>query len=108
MLRFPAPQISSPTTPAFSTNIFHHRSDLDQSRNPGHITKDRLEAVALENAFLHAKLDAIASYRDFLGDALADAWTDLECLRSNPSTGLVNGEIPGRTVGPDAKMEVEP
>ena len=80
---------------------------MDQSRNPGHITKENLEAVALENAFLHAKLDAIASYRDLLGDALADEWTELECLRPRPATGLMNGEIAGRTVGPDAKMEVE-
>ena len=90
------------------TDIFCHRSDLDQSRNPGHITKDRLEAVALENAFLHAKLDAITSYRDFLGDALADEWTELECLRSKPAINLMNGELAGRTGAPDANMEVEP
>jgi hypothetical protein len=81
---------------------------LDQSRNPGHITKDRLEAVALENAFLLAKLDAIASYRDLLGDALADEWTELECLRPNPATSLMNGETAGRAAGPDAKMELGP
>ena len=86
--------------------MVRHRSDLDQSRNPGHITKENLEAVALENAFLHAKLDAIASYRDLLGDALADEWTELECLRPGSATGLMNGETAGRTVGPD-KMEME-
>ena len=81
---------------------------MDQSRNPGHITKDRFEAVALENAFLHAKLDAIASYRDLLGDALADEWTELDSLRSRPPTSMVNGEIAGKTVGADGTMEVEP
>jgi hypothetical protein len=80
---------------------------LDQSRNPGHITKDRFEAVALENAFLYAKLDAIASYRDLLGDALADEWTELECLRSGPTTSMMNGEIAGKTVDPDGTMEME-
>ena len=88
--------------------MLRHRSDLDQSRNPGHITKDRFEAVALENAFLHAKLDAIVSYRDLLGDALANEWTELECLRPKPATSLMNGEITGRAVVPDTNMEMEP
>ena len=92
---------------AHSINVSCRLSDLDQSRNPGHITKDRLEAVALENAFLHAKLDAISSYRDLLGDALADEWTELECLRLKPTISITNGETAGRTVGPDVKMEVE-
>ena len=97
-----------PPTSAHSINTLRHRSDLDQSRNPGHITKDRLEAVALENAFLHAKLDAVATYRDLLGDALADEWTELECLRSKPANSMVNGELAGRAGGSDVKMEVEP
>jgi hypothetical protein len=96
------------TTLGCSINISYHHSDLDQSRNPGHITKDRLEAVALENAFLYAKLDAVASYRDLLGNALADEWTELECLRSKPTTSMMNGEMAGKLVGPDVKMEVEP
>jgi len=57
---------------------------------------------------LHAKLDAIASYRDLLGDALADEWTELECLRLKPTNSVMNGEPAGKTVGPDVRMEVEP
>ncbi|CCA75080.1 hypothetical protein PIIN_09065 [Serendipita indica DSM 11827] len=61
--------------------------DLDNTHHPGHVLKERIEAVSLENAFLNGKIAAISSFRDLLGDALADAFPELSGLRSHPPAG---------------------
>jgi hypothetical protein len=78
--------------------------------------KERIEAVALENAFLNGKITALTvshmsslyrvsiaflplvptqSFRDLLGDALADGFPELSHLRQ-PSPSVQN---PGNTNG---------
>jgi hypothetical protein len=34
--------------------------DLDSSHHPGHVVKEKIEAVALENAFLNGKMAALS------------------------------------------------
>jgi hypothetical protein len=88
---------------------------LDNARHPGHVIKERMEIVALENAFLNGKIAAITvctnfipmptlvlypalsqSFRDLLGDALADSFPELSHLRQTPSSiqnpGSANGD----------------
>lgn len=46
-------------------------SDIDDSRNPLQLTKERLERAATENQFMNGKIAAIESYRNLLNEALA-------------------------------------
>ncbi|CAG7848198.1 SubName: Full=Uncharacterized protein {ECO:0000313/EMBL:CCA75080.1} [Serendipita indica DSM 11827] len=70
-----------------STKMMEAVEDLDNTHHPGHVLKERIEAVSLENAFLNGKIAAISSFRDLLGDALADAFPELSGLRSHPPAG---------------------
>jgi len=81
-------------------------TDIDNGRNPMHLTKDRLERAATENQFMNGKIKAIESYRKLLDDALVQTFPDLaevmtgaNEVRSQPlaggsteSTSLTNGE----------------
>ncbi|KAI0250510.1 transcription factor subunit Med10 of mediator complex-domain-containing protein [Lactifluus subvellereus] len=81
-------------------------TDIDNGRNPMHLTKDRLERAATENQFMNGKIQAIESYRKLLDVALVQTFPDLvevlpcaNTLRSQPpasrsaeSTSLTNGE----------------
>ncbi|KAH9978249.1 transcription factor subunit Med10 of mediator complex-domain-containing protein [Lactifluus volemus] len=80
-------------------------TDIDNGRNPMHLTKDRLERAATENQFMNGKIQAIESYRKLLDEALVQTFPDLaevlpgeKSLRSQPpisrsaETGLTNGE----------------
>jgi mediator of RNA polymerase II transcription subunit 10 len=52
-------------------------TDIDNGRNPMHLTKDRLERAATENQFMNAKIKAIESYRTQLNEALVRTFPDL-------------------------------
>ncbi|KAG9317187.1 hypothetical protein JVU11DRAFT_1380 [Chiua virens] len=55
---------------------FQVLQDIDNSRNPMQLTKDRLERAATENQFMNGKLAAIDSYRRLLNEALAKNFPD--------------------------------
>ncbi|KAH9065074.1 transcription factor subunit Med10 of mediator complex-domain-containing protein [Lactarius deliciosus] len=75
-------------------------TDIDNGRNPMHLTKDRLERAATENQFMNGKIKAIANYRQLLDEALVQTFPDLaEVLPSTnamnpppPLANLTNGE----------------
>ncbi|KAI0301950.1 transcription factor subunit Med10 of mediator complex-domain-containing protein [Multifurca ochricompacta] len=52
-------------------------TDIDNGRNPMHLTKDRLERTAAENQFMNGKIKAIESYRKLLNEALVQTFPDL-------------------------------
>ncbi|KAL5508602.1 hypothetical protein ACEPAH_6221 [Sanghuangporus vaninii] len=51
--------------------------DIDNSRNPMFLTKDRLERAATENQFMNGKIKAIESYRTMLNKALSEHFPDI-------------------------------
>lgn len=61
-------------------------SDIDNSRNPMQITKDRIERAATENQFMNAKISAIRVSTLFLAvifgsSALCASWSTLGSVR---------------------------
>jgi mediator of RNA polymerase II transcription subunit 10 len=65
---------------------FQVLQDIDNSRNPMQLTKERLERAATENQFMNGKLAAIDSYRRLLNEALAKSFPDTaEYLDPKPS-----------------------
>ncbi|KAI9448471.1 transcription factor subunit Med10 of mediator complex-domain-containing protein [Lactarius indigo] len=67
-------------------------TDIDNGRNPMHLTKDRLERAATENQFMNGKIKAIESYRQLLNEALVQTFPDLaEVL---PNTNPANPPLP--------------
>jgi len=74
--------------------------DIDNSKNPMQLTKDRLERAATENQFMNGKIAAIDSYRHYLDEALAQGFPDLASLfrtsdgAEAPST---NGAVTGHS-----------
>jgi mediator of RNA polymerase II transcription subunit 10 len=84
-------------------------SDVDNSRNPMQITKDRIERAATENQFMNGKIAAIRTYSQLLDEGLCQSFPALiPYLRPpvppeqglGPSTGTegpaptVNGDNP--------------
>ncbi|KDR83524.1 hypothetical protein GALMADRAFT_235723 [Galerina marginata CBS 339.88] len=53
-------------------------ADIDNSRNPMQLTKERLERAATENQFMNGKIAAINSYRQFLDDAIAQNFPEIQ------------------------------
>ncbi|KAF9071024.1 transcription factor subunit Med10 of mediator complex-domain-containing protein [Rhodocollybia butyracea] len=53
-------------------------TDIDNARNPMQLTRERLERTATENQFMNGKIAAIASYRDYLNEALCQNFPELE------------------------------
>ncbi|KJA30096.1 hypothetical protein HYPSUDRAFT_105712, partial [Hypholoma sublateritium FD-334 SS-4] len=53
-------------------------ADIDNSRNPMQLTKDRLERAATENQFMNGKIAAIQSYRQLLDEAISQNFPELE------------------------------
>ncbi|KAH8825153.1 transcription factor subunit Med10 of mediator complex-domain-containing protein [Flagelloscypha sp. PMI_526] len=52
-------------------------SDIDNSRNPLLLTKERLERVAAENQFMNGKMHAVERYNTLLEDALSETYPEL-------------------------------
>ncbi|EGO01491.1 hypothetical protein SERLA73DRAFT_176797 [Serpula lacrymans var. lacrymans S7.3] len=70
---------------------FQVLTDIDNARNPMHLTKERLERAATENQFMNGKIAAIDSYRKALDEALAQSFPEVqEHLQSRqlPSANL--------------------
>ncbi|KAF8914116.1 transcription factor subunit Med10 of mediator complex-domain-containing protein [Gymnopilus junonius] len=55
-------------------------ADIDNSRNPMQLTKERLERAAAENQFMNGKIAAINSYRQYLDEAIAENFPELETV----------------------------
>ncbi|KAF8192624.1 transcription factor subunit Med10 of mediator complex-domain-containing protein [Pholiota molesta] len=53
-------------------------ADIDNSKNPMQLTKERLERTATENQFMNGKIAAIQSYRQLLDEAIAHNFPELE------------------------------
>ncbi|KAI0662820.1 transcription factor subunit Med10 of mediator complex-domain-containing protein [Cubamyces menziesii] len=51
--------------------------DIDNSRNPMLLTKERLERAATENQFMNGKIQAIDSYKKYLDEALMQNFPEL-------------------------------
>ncbi|PPQ77286.1 hypothetical protein CVT25_010868 [Psilocybe cyanescens] len=62
-------------------------ADIDNSRNPMQLTKERLERAATENQFMNGKIAAIKSYRHFLDEAIAQNFPELESQLNEQSSG---------------------
>ncbi|GAW10664.1 ribosomal protein S13 [Lentinula edodes] len=66
-------------------------TDIDNARNPMQLTRERLERTATENQFMNGKIAAIASYRDYLNEALCQNFPELEELLRPASDAVVAG-----------------
>ncbi|KAF8559024.1 hypothetical protein OG21DRAFT_1404065 [Imleria badia] len=65
---------------------FQVLQDIDNTRNPMQLTKERLERTATENQFINGKIAAIDSYRRLLNEALAKNFPETaEYFHPNPS-----------------------
>ncbi|THH32154.1 hypothetical protein EUX98_g2027 [Antrodiella citrinella] len=53
-------------------------AEIDNSRNPGTLTRDRLERAATENQFMNGKIQAISAYRSYFDEALVQYFPELE------------------------------
>ncbi|KAF4619316.1 hypothetical protein D9613_005476 [Agrocybe pediades] len=59
-------------------------ADIDNSKNPMQLTKDRLERAATENQFMNGKIAALTSYRKYLDEAIAQNFPEIkEALDGN-------------------------
>ncbi|KAJ6618226.1 transcription factor subunit Med10 of mediator complex-domain-containing protein [Mycena sp. CBHHK59/15] len=52
-------------------------TDIDNTRNPMQLTRERLERAATENQFMNGKIVAIESYRTYLNEALVQSFPEL-------------------------------
>ncbi|KAH9843642.1 transcription factor subunit Med10 of mediator complex-domain-containing protein [Rhodofomes roseus] len=52
-------------------------ADIDNSRNPLLLTRERVERAATENQFMNGKIQAIDSYRGHLDDVLSQTFPEL-------------------------------
>jgi len=52
-------------------------TDIDNSRNPMQLTRERLERAATENQFMNGKIAAMDSYRQYLDEALGQSFPEL-------------------------------
>ncbi|KAI0637603.1 transcription factor subunit Med10 of mediator complex-domain-containing protein [Trametes polyzona] len=80
--------------------------DIDNSRNPMLLTKERLERAATENQFMNGKIHAIDSYKKYLDEALIQNFPELQEYLAGPSTaGLVQPiKFEEDAGGPDTTM----
>ncbi|KAI0938906.1 hypothetical protein AcW1_004096 [Taiwanofungus camphoratus] len=61
-------------------------ADVDNSRNPMQLTKERLERAATENQFMNGKIHAIDSYRRYLDQGLGQSFPELsQYLTESPA-----------------------
>ncbi|KAF7322754.1 Mediator of RNA polymerase II transcription subunit 10 [Mycena chlorophos] len=60
--------------------------DIDDSRNPMQLTRERLERAATENQFINGKIVAIDTYRNYLNAALVQSFPELEEALQQPTT----------------------
>ncbi|EPQ57396.1 hypothetical protein GLOTRDRAFT_74149 [Gloeophyllum trabeum ATCC 11539] len=63
--------------------------DIDNSKNPMQLTRDRLERAATENQFMNAKIKAVDSYRHQLLEALGQNFPDIEPVLRGQQEGPV-------------------
>ena len=65
---------------------------VETGRNPDIYTREFVELVQRQNAMLKAKSDALAAFRDVLGDEIATAWPNLRKFVKNTENGETTGE----------------
>ncbi|KAG6885488.1 hypothetical protein C0993_001095 [Termitomyces sp. T159_Od127] len=64
-------------------------TEVDNSRNPMLLTRERIERAATENQFMNGKIAAIDSYRKYLNEALVQNFPELEeYFRAQPEDML--------------------
>ncbi|KAI0643592.1 transcription factor subunit Med10 of mediator complex-domain-containing protein [Trametes meyenii] len=80
--------------------------DIDNSRNPMLLTKERLERAATENQFMNGKIQTIESYKQYLDEALIQNFPELEEYLLDPSaTGITQPiKLEEDPAGPGAGM----
>jgi len=80
-------------------------AEIDNSRNPMQLTRERLERAATENQFMNGKIRAIQTYQKYYNEALLQSFPDLaQYLHESPAlldnaqgdavthgTGIING-----------------
>ncbi|KAE9401630.1 hypothetical protein BT96DRAFT_880239 [Gymnopus androsaceus JB14] len=75
-------------------------TDIDNARNPMQLTRERLERTATENQFMNGKIAAIASYREYLNEALCQNFPELEeHLRPSSMDAASVDSVPNGHVG---------
>ncbi|KAF7424136.1 hypothetical protein PC9H_009439 [Pleurotus ostreatus] len=68
-------------------------TDIDNSRNPMNVTRDRIERAATENQFMNGKIAAIESYHTYLNEALIQSFPDIApYLNEQPLTEVPNSQ----------------
>ncbi|CAL1714082.1 unnamed protein product [Somion occarium] len=58
--------------------------EIDNSRNPMSLTRERIERAATENQFMNGKIHAIHSYRRYLDEALAQSFPEIAQYLEQP------------------------
>ncbi|KZT20623.1 hypothetical protein NEOLEDRAFT_1151199 [Neolentinus lepideus HHB14362 ss-1] len=67
--------------------------DIDNSKNPMQLTRDRLERAATENQFMNAKITAVDGYRKQLVEALSQNFPDLQPILLSQQMPSANGHL---------------
>ena len=65
---------------------------VETGRNPDIYTREFVELVQRQNAILKAKSDALAAFRDVLGDEIAAAWPELREYVKSERDDKASGE----------------
>ncbi|KAI3595884.1 aspartic peptidase a1 [Moniliophthora roreri] len=60
-------------------------NDIDNSKNPMNVTRERLERAATENQFMNGKITALSSYRTLLNAELCQHFPELKEYLEPPS-----------------------
>lgn len=74
-------------------------ADIDNSRNPMQLTRERLERAATENQFMNGKIMAMDSYRKYLDEALAQNFPELEAYLQSQVVGRERQAMNGVETG---------
>ncbi|KAI0693484.1 transcription factor subunit Med10 of mediator complex-domain-containing protein [Cytidiella melzeri] len=68
-------------------------AEIDNSRNPMQLTRERLERAATENQFMNGKIQAVQSYRRYYNEALVQSFPDMAPYLSEPSALLKESQV---------------
>ncbi|KAF7295186.1 Mediator of RNA polymerase II transcription subunit 10 [Mycena indigotica] len=71
--------------------------DIDNARNPMQLTRERLERAATENQFINGKIVAIDTYRNYLNNAIAQCFPELEQVLDSEPTPTHPPTMPSET-----------
>lgn len=66
-------------------------ADIDNSRNPMNLTRERIERAAVENQFMNGKIAAVQSYKSLLDETLVEYFPELASHIEGGSATAPNG-----------------